>query len=696
MPVPQHKFVSSILPSHKGYPQCGWYNADWAGHASNNWEEGLPPMTVPQQCLQYGVNPQRVSINHSTGALSATLTWETGDHDFEVGDYIRLTLQGSGTSTVDGYYKVSAVPDATHAVVDVPAGTAFASVSSPVTEDLDYTYLTFALTGNTSINDDLVSTQRGVVLGDYQVGAGAGLSGDAQKFGTTSFDFNANGKYVAIVSRTILANSADFTLDAWVHPVSAGSGTRFIAGWDSTHSGPTQVGLTYDASSRAIGWYHGGTVVVASPDTIPLNQWSHVAVTRSDGYITLFVNGVKQATASYRSSWATLLHVMRVGGSTSGDSNFPGYIQCVRLYKGKARWSNTFPVASVDHAPALRYGVGYFAVRGGDIIRPAAYLSSSPGGTAPYNNYSGAHYVHWVLRSYYDEAPGIVPTYSVSGYGNIYPFFSYTYSMHTGSLNRTDWNGIVSFGEYPELPTDAAPKISFAFVFSNAGFYQYWRCHTYSHSAYRAGCCYYGKTTNLASTAGLSDQEAILGSCVLFSYSPLNTKYNDTAIRSNVIAGSFNAGTGTGGLLMCGGYTYPTGWMVTLNTSSGDNSLNRMIHPSDPTSHINTYATGLLGAANMDVSNRYSGVASDVAKVVLGMGMVVSKPATIFGRGFVHTPPGSLWVTGGAVADTVTIPFRLPSKTTIKMYGDTRSAVYMPSFNTYGVISLDVQDWETR
>ena len=104
-----------------------------------------------------------------------------------------------------------------------------------------------------------------------------------------SLSLNGIDQYLSVSDDAELENLASMTIEAWVHPTSF---VRF----------PTIVGNGFQDSywfgfseSGHLRFYPDGGAYVEPPQTIPLDQWTHVAVAFKHGpagLITFYINGV--------------------------------------------------------------------------------------------------------------------------------------------------------------------------------------------------------------------------------------------------------------------------------------------------------------------------------------------------------------------------------------------------------------------
>jgi hypothetical protein len=182
------------------------------------------------------------------------------------------------------------------------------------------------------------------------------LSGSQFQVGSGSLAFssstsNATGPAISL--------PGDFTIETWVYPtVSTSWLIPLIAQWNQGIN-PSGYILGMGASGVAVfyfGAYSGGTPLL-SGGSVPLNQWTHLAVVRQGSVFREFVNGALVQSASYASAGPNAAIPTTLGNYFSANStipassvtNFTGYMQQVRITNGVARYTTSFtPSTSPD------------------------------------------------------------------------------------------------------------------------------------------------------------------------------------------------------------------------------------------------------------------------------------------------------------------------------------------------------------
>lgn len=179
------------------------------------------------------------------------------------------------------------------------------------------------------------------------------LSNVQVKYGSASSFFDGTGDYLTAAWDTGFEfGTGDFTIEMWVYPTRALSGTGIIGG---TYTGGADTipwalasGTTAGASSGStlfFGNYNGSSwTSINTTYSLTSNVWTHLSVTRSSGNLKIFANGVIVGTGNLTVNMSTDT-VLRIGHrwDTSGtNSGFQGYMDEVRITKGIARYTDRF------------------------------------------------------------------------------------------------------------------------------------------------------------------------------------------------------------------------------------------------------------------------------------------------------------------------------------------------------------------
>jgi hypothetical protein len=165
------------------------------------------------------------------------------------------------------------------------------------------------------------------------------------KYGSTSMYFDGSSDFIVIPSSDEFAyGTGDFTWEFWINvpgPVS----NHYVIDHGAN-------GGTISVSNNGIRYYNttiGTGSNLYTGTTINYNTWHHVAVVRSSGTTTLYLDGTAAQSASDSHNYAA--QAVSIGSYAQGSSYaFTGYLEDVRLTKGLARYTADFtpPTASLE------------------------------------------------------------------------------------------------------------------------------------------------------------------------------------------------------------------------------------------------------------------------------------------------------------------------------------------------------------
>jgi hypothetical protein len=178
-------------------------------------------------------------------------------------------------------------------------------------------------------------------------GGSAAISTTQSKFGGSSFftGVSTQARLMA-TSGTNFAFPADFTIECWVYFTQNNVGYQAIMGAYTTGDQTAWVLLIETNNTYAFyGTAGSGWGLTLRTSVVPtLNTWQHIAVSRSGGYIYLYVNGVNSGGGLNSISLAsgTNLEIGNYAMLPIGRRAFSGYLDEVRITKGIARYTAAF------------------------------------------------------------------------------------------------------------------------------------------------------------------------------------------------------------------------------------------------------------------------------------------------------------------------------------------------------------------
>lgn len=112
--------------------------------------------------------------------------------------------------------------------------------------------------------------------------------------------------------------TGDFTYEAWIYAILSTAGYSTILG----HTYGPGGGLVYLRSTNSITYWEGGSRIDVG--SVADATWTHVAVVKDSGVLTVYIDGVSAGSAAYtRTVSDTNLYV---GQNQLGTEEFQGYI----------------------------------------------------------------------------------------------------------------------------------------------------------------------------------------------------------------------------------------------------------------------------------------------------------------------------------------------------------------------------------
>lgn len=174
------------------------------------------------------------------------------------------------------------------------------------------------------------------------------ISSDVFKFGTGSIQFNGSNRIETPDDGSFTFGTDDFTVEMFVRYASVPSTSAPATLFSKSGASGRSYALTVDAVGFTFRYTIGGTDVVIPLGTYAaVGTFNHVAITRRNGLISLFVNGVKNGADSADAASAHDVNdaPLTVGCLFTGSvavNGLNGHVDEVRITKGVARYTADF------------------------------------------------------------------------------------------------------------------------------------------------------------------------------------------------------------------------------------------------------------------------------------------------------------------------------------------------------------------
>jgi hypothetical protein len=189
--------------------------------------------------------------------------------------------------------------------------------------------------GSTTIIDSSPSPKTVTAVGDAQI------STAQSKFGGASILFDGSGDCLTIpYSEDFNYGTSNFTIETYIYPTAFTNNPNIYSQRVFTGNGIT---FRITTLGRLQFFYGQGVGLVAGATNITLNTWNHVALTKNNNVVYLWLNGVQDATIANAVSLSnpdSSINIGRYPGLV--NEFFFGYIDDLRITKGVARYTANF------------------------------------------------------------------------------------------------------------------------------------------------------------------------------------------------------------------------------------------------------------------------------------------------------------------------------------------------------------------
>ena len=207
---------------------------------------------------------------------------------------------------------------------------------------------------------------------------GAFISTAQSKFGGSSVFFDGTDDYVTTPNNSVFDfGTDDFTIEMWVNFANVTSTWQAIISRAYGIAGGWR--LYKNDANNQLRWYSQTTpVVLTTASTLSNNTWSHIAVVRNNGIITIYIDGTSRGSAASSTNYNPGSYAIEIGrGVVTSTYPMTGYIDELRITNGYARYTGNFTPSTTA-----------FADGGGDVGKALVVNSTATGvsiGTAGFN-----------------------------------------------------------------------------------------------------------------------------------------------------------------------------------------------------------------------------------------------------------------------------------------------------------------------
>jgi len=176
----------------------------------------------------------------------------------------------------------------------------------------------------TTVTDASGNGQNGTITGATWTSSG--------KYGY-ALSFNGSNSRVSIADSDLLDLTTDMTIEAWVYPSVAPNNWKTIIMKEAPGFYVYAIYISPSRRPAAVIVANGQEHGFEGPTALPLNSWSHLAMTYDGTTLRLHVNGSQAGSQTISAPTQTSTGALRIGGNTIWeDEYFNGRIDDVRIY----------------------------------------------------------------------------------------------------------------------------------------------------------------------------------------------------------------------------------------------------------------------------------------------------------------------------------------------------------------------------
>lgn len=223
----------------------------------------------------------------------------------------------------------------------------FAVSTSPVTDEIKHPFIKSLVHFDGSNSSASIADDTGR---QWTVSGSAAISTAQSKFDGSSAYIPAGSYIQTANSADLRFGTEDFSVDFWVRLDNVTNWTSLIQLGDWNSSGC----FTLISGSSGLKACIAGTDTFNGGTPLTQNTWHHVAITRTSGLVRIFKDGalMHSATAAGNINSTDPLKIFG-GGGIIGNSS--GYIDELRIIKGRAVYQGNFPVQTQKYSASTRH-----------------------------------------------------------------------------------------------------------------------------------------------------------------------------------------------------------------------------------------------------------------------------------------------------------------------------------------------------
>jgi YD repeat-containing protein len=331
LPVQVNEPTRRITTVYQGQPDPFNGNATANCTTVANLPNGKPMPVICKQVEQALLD---------SGSVDATVMTRVRTHTYDAGGRMLTSTDENSRTTNYSYYSDSAF-----------------SITAQDGYDADFNAVSLLLHSN-GTNNATSMLDSGPGLRAITPAGNAKISTVQSKFGGASIALDGSGDLVRVAnSNAFDVVAGDYTVEAFVWLASSPTSNFTIV--SNVSDGTTQGWRAIIGSNRKLqpinAYWTGAslTQVMTPQQVIPLNTWTHVALTRQGTTHRTWVNGVLDSEMTGVGSINASAAPFDLGATIGSAWFFNGYIDEFRITKGKARYTANFMPPTAEFANSV-------------------------------------------------------------------------------------------------------------------------------------------------------------------------------------------------------------------------------------------------------------------------------------------------------------------------------------------------------